>query len=110
MRAAITEPREQVLDLAEAQPPHAKTESLQCLGKHALRARVGRCHGRTADQRLGEGQRVSEVAQSRSNSLIEVLARVRSSTRLTITQQASEGPGEPSGSGLPGNAPGITTE
>ena len=39
-------------------------------------------------------------SQSRSSSLMLVLARVRSSTRLTITAQAVEGPGWPFFSGL----------
>src|SRR3546814_20661894 len=43
--------------------------------------------------------------QSRSSSLIPVLARVLASTRLTITAQYSDGPGVPSGSGLPGREP-----
>jgi hypothetical protein len=50
------------------------------------------------------------VRQSRSSSLIAVLLRVCASTRLTITAQARLGPGEPSGNGLPGSAPGTTTE
>ena len=41
-------------------------------------------------------------SQSRSSSLIEVLDRVRSSTRLTITAQYRPGPAEPSDIGLPG--------
>ncbi len=40
--------------------------------------------------------------QSRSSSLIAVLARVCASTRLTMTAQDRLGPGLPSGSGLPG--------
>jgi hypothetical protein len=43
--------------------------------------------------------------QSLSSSLMLVLDRVRSSTRLTMTAQASDGP--PS---LPGRAPGTTTD
>ena len=41
---------------------------------------------------------------------MDVFARVRASTRLTMTAQASDGPGEPSGNGLPGRPPGTTTE
>src|SRR5262245_5024272 len=52
----------------------------------------------------------SARAQSLSNSLIEVLARVRSSTVFTMTAQYSDGPGVPSGSGFPGMAPETTTE
>jgi hypothetical protein len=43
--------------------------------------------------------------QSRSKSLIEVFARVRASTRLTITAQAS-----PGRSAACGRMPGTTTE
>jgi len=42
--------------------------------------------------------------------LIEVLERVRSSTRLTMTQQYKFGPGSPFGNGLPGRVPATTTE
>ena len=45
--------------------------------------------------------------QSRSSSLIAVFARVWASTRLTMTAQASEGPGEPSGRFFPGIVPGA---
>ena len=62
-----------------------------------------------ADHRLGDRDRIGGH-QSRSSSLIAVLARVCASTRLTITAQYSEGPGEPSGSGLPGSEPGTTTD
>ena len=47
--------------------------------------------------------------QSRSNSLMLVLARVFSSTRLTMTAQARLGAGSPSARGLPGRLPGTTT-
>ena len=46
-----------------------------------------------------------ERAQSLSSSLIDVFARVRASTRLTITAQESNGL-----SGPPGSDPGTTTE
>lgn len=49
-------------------------------------------------------------AQSRKSSLMLVFDRVCASTRFTITAQDSDGPGEPSGSGLPGSEPGTTTE
>ena len=39
-----------------------------------------------------------------------VLERVRSSTRFMITAQAVDGPGWPFFKGLPGSAPGTTTE
>src|SRR5262245_52051773 len=47
--------------------------------------------------------------QSRSNSLMLVLARVRSSTRLTITAQAVAGPGWPFFKDFGGSVPGTTT-
>src|SRR6185369_8599482 len=47
--------------------------------------------------------------QSRSNSLMLVLERVCSSTVLTMTAQASDGPGDPFGNGFPGREPGTTT-
>jgi hypothetical protein len=39
------------------------------------------------EQRLSESLRQASRSQSRSRSLIDVLARVRSSTRFTITAQ-----------------------
>ena len=56
-------------------------------------------------QQMPDRQPISWAYQSRSSSLMLVFERVRSSTRLTITAQASAGP--PS---LPGRAPGTTTE
>ena len=58
----------------------------------------------TANKWPPSGDKLS-LSQSRNSSLMLVLERVRSSTRLTITAQASAGP--PS---LPGSAPGTTTE
>src|SRR5262245_22296354 len=55
-------------------------------------------------------QSADATDQSRSNSLMLVLARVRSSTRLTITAQAVAGPGWPFFKGLGGSMPGTTTE
>ena len=49
-------------------------------------------------------------AQSRSSSLMLVLARVFSSTCLTMTAQAWCGPAPPFFPGLPGRLPGTTTE
>ena len=110
MRAFGADACEQVRDPPEGEPRHRKAEPLQSRGERVLRPGILRGDGGATDERLGQRQRIGEPAQSRNNSLIEVLARVRSSTRLTITTQASEGPGEPSGSGLPGSDPGITTE
>jgi hypothetical protein len=55
-------------------------------------------------------QSADATDQSRSNSLMLVLARVRSSTRLTITAQAVAGPGWPFFKGFGGSVPGTTTE
>ena len=49
-------------------------------------------------------------AQSLSRSLMEVLARVCSSTRFTITAHDRAGPGAPLAMGLAGRVPGTTTE
>src|SRR5262249_30844495 len=49
-------------------------------------------------------------AQSRNNSLIDVFARVVSSTRLTITAQYKFGPNSPFLVALPGSEPGTTRE
>ena len=49
------------------------------------------------------------AGQSRSNSLMLVLARVFSSTRLTMTAQERLGLGSPLARGLPGSVPGTTT-
>src|SRR3954470_11601457 len=83
---------------------------------------VGRDHDRDEERRRAEPALTLEPAvegeedvgrahaQSRRSSLMLVLARVCASTRLTITAQDSEGPGEPSGRSLPGKVPGTTTE
>ena len=63
-----------------------------------------------ADRSSGVTHPATPVDQSRRSSLMLVFARVCASTRFTITAQASEGPGEPSGRGLPGSEPGTTTE
>ena len=57
-------------------------------------------------------QKLAFVArrQSRNKSLIPVLERVCASTVFTITAQYSDGPGVPSGKGLPGSEPDTTTE
>ncbi len=86
-----------------------KAQPFERLGEERDRALVLRRHGRPADERGGEFDRV-ERHQSRSSSLIEVRLRVFASTRLTMTQQARLGPGVPSASGLPGRLPGTTTE
>ncbi len=87
-----------------------KPSRVSIAGKRILRAAIGRRHGGTADQRLRQRQRIGQIGQSRSNSLMEVFARVCASTVFTITAQYSDGPGDPSGSGLPGKEPGTTTE
>ena len=75
-----------------------EAEGLQRPLQHVERAVVRRRHALAPDQRTRERQRMRErlgagqflpilVAQLRSSSLIEVLARVPASTRLTITAQ-----------------------
>ena len=108
MRAGGADAGEQVFRLPVAQPGDGEAQRLQQLRQNILRAVIRRGDGGAADQCLGKGDGVG--GQSRSNSLIEVLERVRSSTRLTITAQYSDGPGVPSGKGLPGSVPGTTTE
>ena len=63
-----------------------------------------------AQQNAGNGDGIGGHAQSLSSSLMEVLERVRSSTRLTMTAQYKFGPGSPFGNGLPGIVPDTTTE
>ena len=109
MRRAAADAREQVFRRSEAQPLDGEAKPRQRRGQHVLRAGILGRHRGAADQRARQLQRIG-IAQSRSSSLIEVLARVRSSTRLTITAQASDGPGLPSASGRPGRLPGTTTE
>ena len=60
----------------------------------------------TGDPRTG----ADATGQSRRRSFTDVLERVCSSTRLTMTAQDNDGPGVPSGSGAPGSVPGTTTE
>ena len=95
--------------LLERQPVAGETQPLQRMLDHVERAVVLRRHARTADQRLRQSDRIGQQRHARSSSLIEVLARVFASTRLTITAQARLGPGRPSGSGGPGKVPGTTT-
>ena len=117
VRRAGAEPGEQVGDelrpIAEGQGEHGEAELPQGVGQHRLRPVIGRGDGRAADQRLGQRQRPARGdgrAQSRSSSLIAVLARVRASTRFTITAQASEGSGRSPAGETCGMVPGTTTE
>ena len=87
-----------------------EAEPLQRVRQHSLRAGIGRGDRGAADQRLGERQRIGEVGQSRSNSLIEVFARVCASTVLTMTAQYSDGPGRAVRQRLARQRPGTTTE
>src|SRR5262245_30090892 len=73
-----------------------KAERLQSAFKNVERAFVFRRHARPANQIARQRQRVRQpcqfgrgrgIAQSRSNSLMDVLARVWASTRLTMTAQ-----------------------
>jgi hypothetical protein len=52
-----------------------------------LRAAIRGRHRITTDQRLRQREWVCQIVQSRSSSLMEVLARVCSSTILTMTAQ-----------------------
>ena len=92
MGCRIAEPGEQIVDSGlaaggEPQPLDGKAERRQCFGQHTLRPRIGRRDARTAHQRPGQLDRVGRRHQSRSSSLIDVLARVLASTRLTMTAQ-----------------------
>ena len=100
---AVAPPRVEVVDrrgarLLEGQAMASKAERLERALEHVERAGIGRRDALAADQRAGERQRMRErfsarqvlsarLAQLRSSSLIEVLARVPASTRLTITAQ-----------------------
>ena len=71
----------------EAQAPAGETQGLQPLLQQVeRRAGIGG-DGGAAHQRLGQRHGIGGVHQSRKSSLIEVLARVPASTRLTITAQ-----------------------
>ena len=96
--------------LLEPQPVTAEAHLIQRPLDDAERALIFGRDARAADQRLRERNRIARRRHARSSSLIEVLARVLASTRLTITAQARPGPGRPSGSGGPGRVPGTTTE
>jgi hypothetical protein len=87
-----------------------KTQPFERAREKRDRARILGRDARETDQLRREmhgidGDHGFSRHQSRSNSLIEVLARVRASTRLTMTQQARLGP-LPS---LAGRLPGTTT-
>ncbi len=118
MRRTVAEAREQVRralrPVPERQGEHGEAEPAQRVGQHRLRPVIGRGDGRAADQRLGQRQRPGRRGvgvQSRNSSLIAVLARVRASTRFTITAQARDGCGRPSSAGRAGGiVPGTTTE
>ena len=116
MRAFGATAGEQIVDAvitcAERQSLADKPKRRQFALETGERAALMRRHRRAADQPLCQlySMRQRRTHQSRSNSLTEVLERVFSSTCLMITAQASDGPGDPSASGLPGSAPGTTTE
>ena len=96
-----------VVDVPEGQARHGKAGGFEVLGENALSAGILRRDRGAAEQRLRQRQRIHHA---RKSSLIEVLARVCASTRLTMTAQARLGPAPPSGKALPGSAPGTTTE
>ena len=85
MRLLIAHPGIEIVDLAELQPVTGETQFLQHRFQHVQCAGIGRRHRSAADQCLGQVEGFHD--QSRSNSLIDVLARVFSSTRLTMTAQ-----------------------
>ena len=95
IRASAADAGVEVVDrrtagVLEPQPVAGEPQPPQDVGQDVEGAGIDRRHARTANQRLGEGDRLDAhrcAAQSRNNSLIEVLARVFSSTRLTITAQ-----------------------
>ena len=93
----------------EGQAVAAKAEARERALDDVERPGVLGRDARAADQGLGERDRVGQLDHARSSSLIEVLARVLASTCLTITAQASAGPGRPASS-PPGRVPGTTTE
>ena len=105
MRRLIAQPGIKIVDIAERQAMGGETQFFQNRFQHIQGAGILGRHRRAADQGLGQGKGVNLGGhQSRNNSLIEVLARVFSSTRLTITAQYRFGP-------LPdGNDPDTTTE
>ncbi len=73
---------------AKDQPMADEAKPLQCRGDDVERAFVLRGDAGPADQRGGQRRRIeSGLAHSRNSSLIEVLARVPSSTFLTMTAQ-----------------------
>jgi hypothetical protein len=91
--AAAAAPGVEIVDpvaavFAKDQPMAGKAELFQGPGDDIECAFVLGGDARPADQRCGDGRRVeSGIVHSRSSSLIEVLARVPSSTFLTMTAQ-----------------------
>jgi len=74
--------------LGEDQPVAGKAQLFQCHSDDVERTFIFRGDARPADQLGGKRRRVdSGIAHSRNSSLIEVLARVPSSTVLTMTVQ-----------------------
>src|SRR5260370_38399665 len=87
-----------IIDIAKDQAVTVEPQPLQCSGDEVERALVLRGDARAADQRRGEFRRVERcLAHSRSSSLIEVRARVPSSTFLTIPAHKRLVPGRPAG-------------
>ena len=91
MRRGIAQPGIEIVHIAERQAMGGEAQLLQHRFQHIQRAGILRGHRRAADQGLGQSEGVDNDLlkwhQSRNSSLIEVLARVFSSTRLTITAQ-----------------------
>src|SRR6185295_1441341 len=104
-RRCVATPRPQVRDAATIDPLAVETERSEARRNQSQAAGIVGRHRATGDQVPGERQRggVTVVVrrggfhvaafrsyQSRSSSLMEVLARVWASTRLTMTAQESE--------------------
>jgi hypothetical protein len=103
-RVAISRP--QVAHRSAVETLALKARCRQTRRDHVQRSIGGGRDRAARDQRFGELQRVAlDVVHERSSSLMDVLARVCASTRLTITAQVSEY--LPSGEG---RLPGTTTD
>ena len=86
--AAVAAAGVEVVDIAKDQAVTIEPQLLQCGRNEVDRAFVLRGDARASDQRCSERRGVeSRLAHSRNSSLIEVRARVPSSTFLTMTAQ-----------------------
>ena len=64
-----------------------EAKAFQCLGQHIHGPGIVWGDAGAAEQGLGQADGIAKLGQSRSNSLMETLERVRSSTFLTMTAQ-----------------------